>query len=45
VRELVVGAWQRLASHVGMTQPRFCAALALPARRCGPALADVVGEA
>lgn len=32
VRDLVVGAWRRLSSHAGMTQQRFCAALALPAR-------------
>jgi hypothetical protein len=32
VRELIVGAWQRLSHQSGMTQARFCAALALPAR-------------
>ena len=31
-RELIVGAWQRLSAVPGMTQQRFCAALALPAR-------------
>lgn len=32
VRDLVVGAWRRLSSHAGMTQRRFCEALALPDR-------------
>lgn len=32
IRELIVGAWQRLAKEPGMTQARFCAALSLPAR-------------
>jgi transposase InsO family protein len=32
VRDLVVGAWMRLRSHAGMTQRRFCDALALPDR-------------
>jgi hypothetical protein len=32
IREHVVGAWQRLSQHAGMTQQRFCQALALPAR-------------
>jgi hypothetical protein len=32
LRELIVGAWQRLAKEPGMTQARFCAALSLPAR-------------
>lgn len=31
-RDLVVGAWQRLAPLRGMTQQRFCVALALPDR-------------
>ena len=31
IRELIVGAWQRLAKKPGMTQARFCAALSLPA--------------
>jgi transposase InsO family protein len=31
-RDLVVGAWQRLSSRAGMTQQRFCDALALPSR-------------
>lgn len=31
-RELIVGAWQRLSTMPGITQQRFCAALALPAR-------------
>jgi hypothetical protein len=31
-RDLLVGAWQRLAPLAGMTQQRFCAALALPDR-------------
>jgi transposase InsO family protein len=31
-RDLVVGAWQRLLPLAGMTQQRFCAALALPDR-------------
>lgn len=32
VRELIIGAWQRLSRQSGMTQARFCAALSLPAR-------------
>jgi hypothetical protein len=32
LRELIVGAWQRLAKEPGMTQARFCAAFSLPAR-------------
>jgi transposase InsO family protein len=32
VRDLIVGAWQRLAPEPGMTQARFCAALSLPTR-------------
>jgi len=32
LRELIVGAWQRLAKERGMTQARFCAALSLPTR-------------
>lgn len=31
-RDLVVGAWQRLRLQAGMTQRRFCEALALPDR-------------
>lgn len=32
VRALVVGAWRRLAARTGMTERRFCEALALPPR-------------
>ena len=32
VRAHIVGAWKRLASEPGMTQERFCKALALPTR-------------
>jgi hypothetical protein len=32
VREIVVGAWRRLSREHGVTQPRFCSALAIPAR-------------
>jgi hypothetical protein len=32
VRQLIVGAWQRMEHEPGMTQARFCAALSLPAR-------------
>jgi transposase InsO family protein len=31
-RDLVLGAWQRLSSRAGITQQRFCDALALPSR-------------
>lgn len=32
VKEHIVGAWKRLANEPGMTQERFCKALALPPR-------------